>query len=126
MSKLAISKRYQSDDLDDAFKEIEEQYKKCNLDNISKELDERIKLLKEEKKQIQDELKKQRQDELKNMKNKREEDIDWDLINELSRKSNELIKNINSRSPTNLRTFAPRRDPFDDISKNKKNNTFPV
>ena len=31
-----------------------------------------------------------------------------------------MIKNINSRSPTNLRTFAPRRDPFDDISKNKK------
>ena len=54
------------------------------------------------------------------MKNKQEQDIDWDQINELSRKSNEMIKNINSRSPTNLRTFAPRRDPFDDISKNKK------
>ena len=143
-SKIAISKRYQSDDLDDALKELEEQYKKYNLDNVSKELDERIKLLKEEKKQRQDELKKQRQDELKkqrqdelkkqrqdelkkqrkdelkNMKNEQEEDIDWDLINELSRKSNELTKNIISRSPTNLRRFAPRRDPFDDISKNKK------
>ena len=31
-----------------------------------------------------------------------------------------MTENINSRSPTNLRTFAPRRDPFDDINKNKK------
>ena len=31
-----------------------------------------------------------------------------------------MTKNINSRSPTNLRKFAPRRDPFDDINKNKK------
>ena len=31
-----------------------------------------------------------------------------------------MIKNINSRSPTNLRTFASRRDPFDDINKNKE------
>ena len=30
-----------------------------------------------------------------------------------------MTKNINSRSPTNLRTFAPKRDPFDDINKNK-------
>ena len=49
MSKIAISRRYQSDDLDDALKELEEQYKKYNLDNVSKELDEQIKLLKEEK-----------------------------------------------------------------------------
>ena len=52
---------------------------------------------------------------------KQEEDIDWDQINELNRKANEMIKNINSRSPTNLGTFASRRNPFDDISKNKKN-----
>ena len=31
-----------------------------------------------------------------------------------------MTKKINSRSPTNFRTFAPRRDPFDDINKNKK------
>ena len=31
-----------------------------------------------------------------------------------------MTENINSRSPTNLRKFAPRRDPFDDIKKNKK------
>ena len=52
---------------------------------------------------------------------KQEEDIDWDQINEITRKANELTKNINSRSPTNLRKFAPRRDLFDDINKNKKN-----
>ena len=51
---------------------------------------------------------------------KQEEDIDWDQINEITRKANELTKNINSRSPTNLRTFAPRRDAFDDINKNKE------
>ena len=55
------------------------------------------------------------------MENKQKEDIDWDQINEISRKANELTKNINSRSPTNLRKFSPRRDPFDDINKNKKN-----
>ena len=31
-----------------------------------------------------------------------------------------MTKNINSRSPTNLKTFTPRRDPFDDINKNKE------
>ena len=31
-----------------------------------------------------------------------------------------MTKNINSRSPTNLRKFAPRRDRFDDINKNKE------
>ena len=49
MSKIAISKRYQSDDLDNALKELEEQYKKYNLDNVSKKSEERIKLLKKEK-----------------------------------------------------------------------------
>ena len=34
-----------------------------------------------------------------------------------------MSKNINSRSPTNLRTFAPRRDLFDDVNKNKKTPT---
>ena len=50
---------------------------------------------------------------------KREEDIDWDQINDITRKANELTKNINSRSPTNLRKFAPRRVPFDYINENK-------
>ena len=127
-----MSKRYQSSDLDDALKELDEQYKKYNLDNAAKEIDERIKLLKEQeqeqdelKKQRQDELEKQRQDELEKQRHEinklLEEDIDWNQINELSRKANELTKNINSRSPTNLRKFAPRRDPFDDVNKNKKN-----
>ena len=31
-----------------------------------------------------------------------------------------MTKNIYSKSPTNLRKFAPRRDPFDDINKNKE------
>ena len=34
-----------------------------------------------------------------------------------------MIKNINSGFPTILRTFPPRRDPFDDINKNKKKPT---
>ena len=37
-----------------------------------------------------------------------------------------MTKNINSRSPTNLRTFTPRRDPFDDINKNKEKLTPPI
>ena len=94
--------------------------KKYNLDNAAKEIDERIKLLKE---QEQDELEKQRHEInklLENTKNKQEEDINWNKINEISRKANELTRNLNSRSPTNLRTFAPRRDPLDDINKNKE------
>ena len=43
-----------------------------------------------------------------------------DLINELSRNANEMMENINSGSPNNFRTFAPRRDPFDDINSNKE------
>ena len=127
MSKIAISKRYQSSDVDDALKELDEKYKKYNLDNASKEINERIKLLKEEEKQRHERIKllkeqeKQRHELNKLLKEqKQEEDIDWDQINELSRKANELTENINSRSPTNLRKFAPRRDPFDDKNKNKK------
>ena len=37
-----------------------------------------------------------------------------------------MTKNIKSRSPTNFRTFTPRRDPFDDINKNKKKLTPPL
>ena len=31
-----------------------------------------------------------------------------------------MTENINLRSPTDLRTFTPRKDPFDDINKNKE------
>ena len=34
-----------------------------------------------------------------------------------------MTENINSESPTILRTFAPRRDPFDDINENKEKPT---
>ena len=48
--------------------------------------------------------KKQKNELNKLLKEQRQvEDIDWDQINELSRKANELTENINSRSPTNLR-----------------------
>ena len=63
---------------------------------------------------------------LENTRNKQEQDIDWDKINEIRRKANELTENINSRSPTNLRTFTPRRDPFDDINKNNEILTPPL
>ena len=31
-----------------------------------------------------------------------------------------MTENINSGPPMNFRTFTPRRDPFDDINKNKE------
>ena len=54
---------------------------------------------------------------------KQEEDIPWNILNELSRNANEMTENINSESPTILRTFASRRDPFDDINENKEKPT---
>ena len=69
MSKIPISKRSQSSDLDNALKELDEQYKKYNLDNAAKELDERKKLLKEQEKQ-RHEINKL----LENIKNKQKED----------------------------------------------------
>ena len=54
---------------------------------------------------------------------KQEEDIPWDIVNELSKNANEMTENINSGPPINFRTFAPRRDPFDDIKKNKEKQT---
>ena len=73
-------------------------------------------------------LTEQQNDELNKLskQRKQEKDIDWDQINENTRKVNELTKNINSRPPTNFRKFAPRRDPFGDINKNKKTNTFSI
>ena len=34
-----------------------------------------------------------------------------------------MTENINSGPPINFITFAPRRDPFDDINKNKEKPT---
>ena len=68
-------------------------------------------------------LKKQEQNN--EQRNKQEKDIDWDKINELGRKANDLTKNINSNPLGSFRTFAPRRDPFDDINKNKEKLTPP-
>ena len=64
----------------------------------------------------------QQNDEQKKLleQQKQEEDIPWDIINELSRNANEMTENINSGPPINFRTFSPRRDPFDDINKNKE------
>ena len=97
--------------LDDAIKELEKQKQDEKNKILERQKDEKNKILEKQK----DELNKL----LENTKNKQEEDIDWDEIIELT-------KNINSRSPTNLRTFTPRRDPFDDINKNKKKLTPPL
>ena len=114
MSKIPISKRPKSPDLDDVIKKFDERNKKKNdLDTIKKTTERNEKFI---------ELNKL----LENTRNKQEEDIDWDKMNELSRKANELTENINSRSPTNLRTFTPRRDPFDDMNKNKEKLTPPL
>ena len=136
MSKIPISKRSQSPDLDDVIKEFDEQNKKNDLDAIKKitgrneKFIEQNKLLKKIEQDKLTELLEKQRDELnkllENTRNKQEEDIDWDIINELNRKVNELTENINSRSPTNLRTFTPRRDPFDDINKNKEKLTPPL
>ena len=95
----------------------------CLKEYEQNKLIEQNKLLEQQNEQKK--LIEQQNDELNKLleQQKQEEDIDWDQINELSRKANEMIKNIKSRSPTSLRTFAPRRDPFDDISKNKKKKT---
>ena len=37
-----------------------------------------------------------------------------------------MTENINSRSPTDLRIFTQRKDPFDDINKNKEELTPPL
>ena len=123
MSKIPISKRFQSLDLDDTIKKQKqnnEQSKKYDLNKLLKE---------QEQDQLNQLLKKQR-DELnkllKNTRNKQEKDIDWDKINELRKKVNELTKNINSKSLTDFRTFAPRKDPFDDINENKEKLTPPL
>ena len=37
-----------------------------------------------------------------------------------------MTENINLRSPTDFRTFTPKRDPFDSINKNKEKLTPPL
>ena len=37
-----------------------------------------------------------------------------------------MTEKINSKSPTDFRTFTPKRDPFDDINKNKEKLTPPL
>ena len=74
--------------------------------------------MKEEEKQRQDELEKQRQDELEEQR--QDEDILLDIANKLRRNANKMTENINSEPPINFRTTASRKDPFDDINKNKE------
>ena len=121
MSKIPISKRSQSLDLDDAIKKFNERNKKYDLNKLLKKQeqnDELNKLLEEQRDELNKLLEKQ--------KNKQEEDIEWDKINEFHRKINELTENINSRSPTDFRTFTLKRDPFGDINKNKEKLTPPL
>ena len=128
MSKIPIPKRSQSPEIDlDAIKKITERNKKFIEQNKKYKLNKLLK--KQEQDELRELLEKQRHELnklLENKRNNQEEDIDWDIINELNRKVNELTENINSRSPTNLRIFTPRRDPFDDINKNKEKLTPPL
>ena len=119
MSKIPILKRSQSSEIDlDAIKKFTERNKKYDLN----------KLLKEKEQDKLNELLEKQRDELnkllENTRNKQKKDIDWDKINELGRKVNELTKNINSRAPTDFRTFTPRRDPYDDKKKELNHTDF--
>ena len=117
MSKIPILKRPQSLDLDDIIKKQKQNNELNNKYDLNK-------LLKEQEQDELNELLEKQRDELnkllENTRNKQEKDIDRDKMNELRRKVNELTKNINSNPPGNFRTFAPRRDPFDDTNKNKE------
>ena len=97
MSKLL---KKQKDELNKFYKKNKKE--DTDLDDLIKELNEKNKLLKQQK---------------------QEEGIPWDIISELTRNSKEMTENINSESPTILRTFSPRRDPFDDINENKEKPT---
>ena len=104
-------------DLDDLIKKLNEKNEKNKL------LEQQNKLL--EQQSEQNKLLEQQNDELNKLleQKKQEEDIPWDIINKLSRNAKEKTENINSGPPINFRTFAPRRDPFDDINKNKEKPT---
>ena len=120
MSKIPISKRFQSLDLDDVIKKQKqnnELNKKYDLNKLLKKQeqnDELNKLLEEQRDELNKLLKKQEQND--EQRNKQEKDIEWDKINKLRKRINELTENINSRSPTDFRTFTPKRNPFNDIN----------
>ena len=123
MSKIPISKRSQSleIDLDDIIKKFSERNKLLKKQEQNDELNN---LLEEQNDELNKLLEEHRNKQKKI--NKQKEDIEWDKINELRKKVNKLTENINSKFPTDLRTFAPRRYPFDDINKNKEKLTPPL
>ena len=104
LNKFYIETKKKDTDLDDLIEKLDEDNKLLEQQN------EQNKLLEQQNKQKK--LLEQQNDELNKLleQQKQEEDIPSGLI----------IKNINSGSPINLRTFAPRRDPFDDLNKNKE------
>ena len=130
MSKIPISKRFQLPDLDKVIKrqkQNNELNKKYDLNKLLKKQeqnDELNKLLEEQRYELNRLLKKQEQNN--EQRNKQEKYIEWDKINKLHKKINELTENINSRSPTDFRTFTPKRNPFNDINKNKEKLTPPL
>ena len=98
---IPIPKRSQSLEIDlDAIKEFDERNNKNDLDAINKITErnkkfiEQNKLLKQQEQDELTELLEKQRDELnkllENKRNKQKEDIDWDKINEISRKANEL------------------------------------
>ena len=121
LNKFYKKNKKKDTDLDDLIKELNEENEKNKL------LEQQNKLLEqqnEQKKVIeqqngQNKLLEQQNDELNKLleQKKQEEDMLWDIINKLDRNGNEITKNINSRPSINFTTFAPRRDPFDDIEK---------
>ena len=90
MSKIPISKRSQSSEIDlDTIKKINERSKKYDLNKLLKEQeqnDELNKLLEEQREELNKLLKKQEQNN--EQRNKQEKDLDRDKINELGRKVN--------------------------------------
>ena len=91
---------------------LEQQKKLLKQQNEQKKIieqqnDEQNKLLEQQKKLIE----KQNDKQNKLLEQQKQEE---DIINELSRNANKMTK------PISFRTFAPRKDPFDDINKNKE------
>ena len=117
----------QKDELNKFYKN--QKKKDTDLDDLIKELNEKIeknKLLKQYNKLLKQQNRQKKileQNNLLEQQKQEEEDIPWYILNELSKNANEMTENINSESPTILRTFAPRRDPFDDINENKEKST---
>ena len=104
--KFSKSLKKQEDEMNKFYKKNKK--KDTNLDDIIKELKKIIEQQNDEQKKLLEQQKKLLEQQ------KQEEDIPWDIINELSRNANEMTE------PINFRTFAPRKDLFDDINKNKE------